>query len=114
MVRMLIEQPNELAIILFAENEGKEVVGVIAAQVTTAHIGLEPMALEFLWWVHPVFRKTRLSIELVNGFEYWCKKVGVRHCILSNMDNEHSASVEKFYKKKGYIKAETTFVKELN
>lgn len=113
MINMLLELGHNKSIILFAEDVNGDVVAVIAAMVFYTQAGAEEVVSEQLWWVDKLYRKSRLAITLVEGLEFWAKKLGIRHVILGSMENEHSGSVEKFYNRKGYIKTESTFVKEI-
>ncbi len=101
------------AIILVAEDEDKNVIGVFAAMVAFTTMGLDPVAMEVLWWVAPTARKTRLSITLVKAFEFWASKLGIVRLVLGSMQNEHSESIHKFYTKNGYTFTERTYFKEL-
>lgn len=100
-------------ILLAEDDESKEVIGLFVAMVSFTSAGLEPTATELLWWVDPKARKTRLSITLVNAFEFWAKRVGVTKLILGSMENEHAAAIHKFYTKRGYELTERTYYKEL-
>jgi GNAT superfamily N-acetyltransferase len=112
MIRMLLDAGTQHAMILMAvEDDG--VKGVIAGMVTFTVAGLEEIVTEFLWWVDKEYRGTKLSITLINGLEFWAKRLGVNHVVLGSMENEHSGTVDKYYKRKGYKKAETTYIKEL-
>lgn len=104
---------NAGLILLAEDKETKEVIGLFVAMISLTSAGLEPTATELLWWVAPEARKTRLSITLVNAFEFWAKKVGVTKLILGSMENEHAAAIDKFYTKRGYELTERTYYKEL-
>lgn len=102
------------AILLVAETPEKEIVGTFLAMVTYTTAGLEPVASEILWWVAPEARKTRMSILFIHAFETWARKLGVTKTILGSMENDHAESIDKFYKKRGYVLTERTYFKELN
>lgn len=105
---------NDSAIILVAEDKDKKIIGVFAAMVSFTTMGLDPVAMEVLWWVSPSARKSRLSITLVKAFEFWAGKLGLNRLVLGSMQNEHADSINKFYTKQGYSWTERTYFKELN
>ena len=101
------------AIMLVAETPDKQIVGLFGAMVSFTTMGLEETAMEVLWWVHPIARKTRLSITLIDAFEFWAGKLGITKLVLGSMENSHANAIQRFYEKKGYKFTERTYFKEI-
>ncbi len=113
-VRTIRRQGKEHGIILIAEEEKtKAIIGIFGAMVTFSSFSLDPLAAELLWWVHPQARKTRLSILLVDAYEMWAEKIGVKKLVIGSMENDHAEAIDKFYKRRGYALTERTYCKEL-
>lgn len=109
----LLNLGKDNAIILLAEDDTGKIVGILAAIKTFTTMGFEPTAMEVIWWVAQDARKSRLQLQLIHAFHYWCNRVGVSRIVLSSMENEHSQSVDRFYKRLGYKLTEHTYVKKV-
>ena len=99
----LLSAPNEESIILL--DEGK---GFLAASITPFPFGWNTLvATEIAWYVEPEHRKSGVGDQLVEAFEYWADKLGVKVKTLAFMDKDLS----KYMKKKGYVPYETAHYK---
>lgn len=69
------------------------------------------MALECLWWTdrkHPEQAK-----HLIGAFEYWGKRVGCTHTLLTAAVNTDINAVSRAYRRKNYTEIERSFIKDL-
>lgn len=64
---------------------------------------------EVAWWVEPEFRKEGVGDLLLEGLEYWAKKVGCSIMTMVSLDDK----LEQFYAKKGYRLSERIHMKDL-
>lgn len=107
------KSPNDGFILLADDVSTGDTVGIFGAISSFTTMGLEPIGIELLWWVREDYRKTRLSVELIQGFEAWAEKRGIKRLVLGSMANTHTDSIDKFYKRRGYRQTEYTYFKEL-
>ena len=110
MFKQLQDLGKDKAIILLAENDSK-IVGILACMLEYSLMGVEDTAIEMSWWVSPEARNSRIAIKMIDAFEYWGTKLGVKRFVLSSMENEHAKSIDKFYLRKKYIKMENSYLK---
>jgi hypothetical protein len=79
------------------------IVGIVSEPI----FNTQRLASELMWWA-----EDKQGFRLFEAFEYWAKNVA--HADLITMSSLESASrLDKFYDKRGYTKAEYTFIKEL-
>ena len=98
-------------IILIAEQNGKQagvIAGIIAPNpFNTKYLGLA----ELMWWVKEEYRGSSHALKLLRAFEEAGKERGVDY--ITMVRTMYTPELDKVYKKRGYIPAETTFLKEL-
>jgi GNAT superfamily N-acetyltransferase len=85
-------------------------IAFIAGAATPFFLGLDTVATEIAWWVHPEHRLNGLGKYLMEAFEEWAKKVGCSMICLSSMDEETG----EVYIKRGYSLKEYSYLKVLN
>lgn len=95
---------NTKGIVLLCEDKG-----AIAGMVEQFPYGKETIATELAWWVYPESRGNEIGQLLMQGFEYWAKKVGCSTVIMSSLDDV----VSKFYESQGYVLTERAYMKRL-
>ena len=98
-------------IILIAEKDGKQ-IGVIAGVVAPNPFNSKYLGLaEIMWWVKEEYRGSSAALKLLHAFEKAGKERGVDY--MTMVRTMYTPELDKVYKKRGYIPAETTFLKEL-
>lgn len=116
-IRHLIRYCSDLSkpestLIVWVDND--EVVGLIAGQITEHVFNSNRVATELAWWVEPRFRKTEAAHQLLGAFEYWAEMNRCTRVQMLSLQNDYSKALERFYKRQGYVPAETSYVKEIN
>ena len=84
-------------------------IGFLAGAAVPFMLGLDTVATEFAWWVHPDFRLNGVGSLLIEAFENWAKEVGCSMISLSSMDE----ATGEVYIKRGYSLKEHTYLKVL-
>ena len=106
-----LNAPGTEKIVILATTEDGTNVGLIAGVCSEAPFSTKKLAYEMVWWMEPQYRKSRLALELSNAFEYWTQKVGADINQMSLVECDHSDSLEKYYKRKGYTLLERGFIR---
>ncbi|AFM54649.1 GCN5-related N-acetyltransferase [Celeribacter phage P12053L] len=96
--------------VLVAETDG-EIVGYICCQVIEPLFSSEKVASEIAWFVNKEYRKTSAGFRLMSAYEEWAVGRGAKYIGMAYL--EEIADLSKVYKKKGYVKAETHYMKEI-
>lgn len=98
-------------ILVLAEVSGR-IVGMIAALSYELYFNTDKVSCELMWWVDHEARKKypTLGPKLLEAYEFWAKKVGCKTAQVVSIEDK---ILERFYRKRGYTKAEKTFWKEL-
>jgi hypothetical protein len=105
-IRNLINESNNISIVLVADD--LDIRGTIIASVTEPLCSSEKISTELVWWVDEAYRG-RISIELLDAYEYWQKKVGCSAVSMASIQG--GSNLDKFYKRRGYIPSEVTYYK---
>lgn len=71
------------------------------------------ITVEQLWYVVPESRGSKAAIKLVEAFEEWSRKIGVKRCVMSHFINPVGERVAKYYERSNFKKLEESWVKEL-
>jgi GNAT superfamily N-acetyltransferase len=104
--------PSE-RIILLARKDNQN-VGLIGGVCTTPPISSDRVAFEMAWWMEPEYRNSRLSLKLLDAYEYWSKHVAKADSIqVCSVVSDHWDTLDKFYKKKGFSHIERSYVRTL-
>lgn len=74
----------------------------------------DSIASELAWWIDPFARNFKAAASMLEAYEYWANLVGCKKVSLAHLDNDSNSTLTKWYKRRGYTKCETAFVKELN
>ena len=121
-VEALGRKPNNESIIETLEFLINDKSGIILMQDRHAMIGGltsevffdrdDIGATELFWWVEEQFRGSGAGIALLNGLESWSRSIGASRLSMMAMESL-GADVAGIYKKHGYTKWETAYVKEL-
>lgn len=102
---------NEFIVICIVD-QSDQILGILAGSLTQTLFSQDRLAVELIWYVLPEHR-TAYSLQLVRAFEYWAKKVGASVCSFSSLDNSSEKVLDRYYRIKGYRKAETTYIKDI-
>jgi GNAT superfamily N-acetyltransferase len=112
-IMSLFDNPTERIAILAVDNDGKT-VGMLCAMVSEILFTRDRVASELAWWIDPEHRASRVSIDLINAFEFWAKeKAQCRYTQLATVETEQVDRISKFYKRKGYDLYERGFLKKV-
>tara|TARA_R110002153_G_scaffold191269_1_gene344221 strand:+ start:892 stop:1335 length:444 start_codon:yes stop_codon:yes gene_type:complete len=68
---------------------------------------------EIAWWVDKDHRGGRNSIGLLKGIEQRAKAAGCKYWHMMFMESSMPETVERIYRKMGYSKVETSYMKRL-
>ena len=97
-------------VVFYVHDENGFPLGFLAGAALPFILGLDTVATEFAWWVHPDFRLNGVGTLLIEAFENWAKEVGCSMISLSSMDEKTG----EVYVKRGYSLKEHTYLKVLN
>ena len=108
LVSGLITNSKDESIVLVLMDKGGDVIGTLIAVITEPLCSTEKLATELVWWVDEGYRG-RESIELLDAYEYWQKKVGCSGVSMASIQG--GSDLDKFYKRRGYSVSELTYFK---
>ncbi len=98
--------------VLVAEVEGK-VVGMAACVVFPFYANHATLiGQELFWWVSPAHRKG-VGGALLDELEAEAKRKGAKMFIGANLSGEHDAAFARMYRRRGYVPAECTYIRNL-
>jgi len=97
-------------LILLAEENG-EVVGMLAAGITSPMFSDDKVATELAWFIDKEHRGSSMSLRLIKEYEKWAKGNGCKYT--SMMDLDQLNNLQRLYERQGYSLVEKTFIKEL-
>jgi RimJ/RimL family protein N-acetyltransferase len=107
LISTFLEAPKEDKIVLLWETDRP--VGMLAATAEVNLFNNRRFAGELIWWIDPEHRKTKAAEEMRKAFEFWAAKVGCQSvCLVDVMGN-----LDVYYKRKGYDRRETAYLKVL-
>ena len=113
-IHSLVHGKKEQGVILLSRNEQNECTGLLGALKSILPFSGESVACELVWWVYPEYRKGRHGLILFKAFEYWCEHIAkVKKIQVSNLDSINPDVMENIYKKFGYNKYETAWMKDI-
>lgn len=98
-------------VFILSEQDG-EPHGMIIGMASQPLFSQEIMATEIAWWVDPEYRNTRDSLLLISAYEDWSKRVGAKITQVAMLDDVTDLS--RLYQKRGFTKAETSYIREQN
>jgi GNAT superfamily N-acetyltransferase len=101
-------------VIYFGKTDDGRIMGAIGgAFFPSLNTGLL-QASELVWYVLPEFRGHALGWALYRLFEMESKRRNVYFMTMSHLaDNDSVDTLREFYKREGYRKMETVYIKEL-
>lgn len=107
-VQHLINDPNGSALVLEVDNE---IQGFLLFLATTMVFSNKVVASELAWFVNKDYRGAKGAIKLLKEYERICKEAGVNLVTMSDLQG--ISDLSNLYKRMGYTKAETSYIKEL-
>lgn len=105
-----LEGDKTRLVIILSEQDGKP-QGMIIGMAAKPLFSDDLMATEIAWWMNPEYRKTRDSLLLIQAYEDWTKRIGCKMTQVAMLDEV--TNLEKFYTKRGFKRAEQSFIKEV-
>jgi hypothetical protein len=107
----LVFNPNLDGLLAIAETDEGEPGGFLVAVSVPSLFSEEKQTQELAFFVIPEERKSLMAQNLMKMYEYWAKEIAKADiCTVSLIDDR----VSKLYVRKGYVKAETAFMKRVN
>lgn len=110
-IKALITNPNGLVLLLVSDDHINKPVGMLLAVSTELLFSSDRMSTEIAWWVDPEYRG-KDSIQLLDAYEYWARVK--KNCKIIQMVCLEGFDLSKLYERRGYKRAETMYMKELN
>lgn len=102
--RRFIEDADKLALVM--ERDGR-VLGMLLAGVATSALAPVKIADELVWWVEPAARGH--GVRLLRAYEAWARDQGARIVGMHAPDDE----VAELYRRRGYGRTDTTWMREV-
>lgn len=105
------DRNEKIALLLEVNNpEGTvKTVGMLLAMKGQSTFNREWFAAEIAWWVDPEHRG-KAADDMRYAYEWWASRVGCTRATLVSLDER----VGKYYRRRKYVEAERTYIKELN
>lgn len=88
-------------------------VGMVAGMLVTPYFSDDLFAQEIVWYIEPDHRGGSNSIRLLKLYEEWAKTNKAKYVQVSNIETLKGSSVSELYKRLGYEKTESAFLKEI-
>jgi len=101
------------AILLLSVAEG-EPTGMLIASAQEMSFSTDRFAVELAWWVEPEYRNSPAAQRLIEVYEYWAKKVGCTHVMMSSLSIDNQKILDRWYSRRGYRPTENHYTKELS
>lgn len=92
-----------------AEIDG-DVVGFIVCQYMEPPFSSDKVSTDIAWFVNKDHRNTSAGFRLMKAYEDWAVGHGIKFIGMAYL--ERVSDLSKYYEKKGYVKAETHYMKE--
>ena len=102
---------NDDAVTVLLVDEANSAVGIIAGYISELIFSHDKVASEAIWYVAPLHRGKRVSLRMVDAFEFWANKRGCKYVHMSLLANNDR--VGKIYNRKGFTSAETSYLKRI-
>jgi len=96
---------------LIVANEGGRAIGMVGFMAFPFYFNFAvTVAQEVFWWVEPD-QRFGVGAQLLDAFETAGRQRGASVFIVSAVARLRSATLERFYQRRGYAPAENTFIK---
>jgi hypothetical protein len=104
----LTAKPEDKIVLLWIDEKTNKPVGVMGATAEMNIFNYYRFACELMWWINPEHRKTKAASKMLQAYEFWARKIGCQSCSLIDV----MGNLDTYYKRKGYERRETTYLKE--
>ena len=87
-------------------------IGFIAGMASEPLFSRARISMELGWWIEPDYRGTKASVLIYSAYEDWAKRVkcdAIQGAYLPGVSPE----LDGFYKKRGYLQVESSYLKVL-
>lgn len=108
-LRLAIKSPQYVVLVALIEDNP---IGFLVGTVNEPVFSSRLIAMELGWWIEPQHRHTRASALIYSAYEDWAKRVGA-DCIQGAYLPGVSPELDQFYKKRGYLQVESSYLKIL-
>ena len=103
---------------IFVAVENDIVVGLLSGLIVNSYFDTNQiLALELMWYVSKQHRGASAGKKLMEEFEKYAKEKGAENVIMIaghySINEKKDMVLDHFYKKNGYIKLETHYIKSL-
>lgn len=103
LIHVFMQSPRSEKIIFVEDDHGLH--GMLAGVKETNLFNNHKMAGELVWWIDPEYRKAGLAEQMRKAYEYWANDT--QFCTLVDV----MGNLDTYYKRKGYDRRETTYMK---
>ena len=110
-LRDILTGSQKDGIILVALNDDKP-IGFLVGIASEPVFSSVRIAAELGWWIEPKYRGGKASYLIYSAYEDWAKRAGC-HYVQGAYLPGVSVSLDEFYKKRGYVQVESSFLKTL-
>lgn len=87
-------------------------IGFLVGAANQPVFSSDKIATELGWWVEPEYRKTRSSYLLYQAYEDWAVRTGCSHVHGAFLPGS-SPELDEFYKRRGYVQVESSYLKRI-
>ena len=94
----------------FVAQKDEDVIGFICGMYSQPLFSSENIATEVAWFVNKEYRNSSAGFKLMKAYEEWAVNKGVKYIGMTYL--EDITDLSEIYEKKGYVKAETQYMKE--
>ena len=109
---LILGTPHNSIILLGYVNDSLS--GMISGALAPCMWNLSKTTIELWWWVDPKARQTSVGQELRTAFEHWSKSIVKADRIsMASLAHSRDQALDRIYRRNGFEKIETTYVKEL-
>ena len=105
--RLHVEHPDGICLVLDVDGRA---CGVLMATASEHPFGALRIAKETIWWIDPTHRG-RAAIRMLDAYDEWARKRGCAFAGMAGLGGD--PAVGRLYERRGYLAAETHFLKRL-
>lgn len=98
-------------LIIILSEQDRRPRGMVIGMASNPLFSDDLTSTEIAWWMDPEYRRSRDSLLMIEAYEDWSRRVGCKICQVAMLDEV--TNLEKFYLKRGFKRAEQSFIKVL-
>ncbi len=95
---------------IFVAEMDDDLVGFVCCTYMEPLFSSDKVSTEIAWYVNKEYRNSRAGFKLLKQYEDWAVEQGIKYVGIAYL--ERVTDLSKVYEKKGYVKAETHYMKE--